>query len=204
LETENTSLEITEDDIAGVEEQLEGQAVKLRKKKGRGNDIEEEEAPFALRQLSGKEVVDIFRFLHKQYLSWMREAEASKYTDIVRQIRAETMEETKKVYDYIINEYERRLEEYAQVIENLTKKIEEIAQKLAQQPQQAVQQAPSPVSILEDKRARAVLFAVMDSLLKNNPEYQQYRGLVAKALLGDIIEEVQKEQLAQAGQAGEG
>ncbi len=183
------SKEITQEDLSHIEEQLEERVVKAGRKRKKNNDIE---MPISLRELSGEDVIEVFRFLHRQYLSWMSEAEASKYTDIVRQIRSETVDETKKIYDYIISEYEKKLEEYSKTLEIMSKRLEELSTRI-QQPGQPIQ-----VSILEDRRVRALLFPLLDTLLKNNPDYEKYKPLLAQVLLGDIIKEVTQEQPAQS------
>lgn len=187
--TEGTTLEFNEEDVEAVEEAIEGEIPKV-KRRGRPKKNEVEEIPLTLEKLSGRDVVNIMRFLHRQYLSWLREAEASKYTDLVTRIRSETMEESKKIYDYIINEYEQRLQQHEAVLKEILEKLSNIQPA---QPQQ--QPTPPPIThsikeLLEDRRVRSLLYVVLDTWLKNNPDYQKYKPLIAHTLLGDIIQEL--------------
>jgi len=156
---EQTITPLSEEDVTGIEEKLEGTVAKVSKR-GR-KPINNEQSPFSLRQISGEQAIDLLEFLHKKYLSWIREAEASKYVDIVKSIREATLEEAKTIYSSLVEEYEKRLEQRDQVLMNVVDKLEKMTQtieKLTQQPPQQQQPQQTIIQFLNDPRVRTLIF----------------------------------------------
>lgn len=173
------------DELVSYEEveKIEEEAGLEKKKKKRGRRIDDEEAPLSLQKLSGEETVRILDFLHRRYLSWMTEAEGTKYAGLYRTAKEEALREALETYSEIQKQNQQLLERMEKLIQTLEAKLTTApAQEIAQQTAEQIKR-----SILDDPRVRSLLFIGLESLFGNNPQYQKYRNFLLSLLFPEAM-----------------
>ena len=157
--------EISQEEVERIEK--EAQITPRRRRK------REEEEPLELSRLSGEEVVRILDFLHRRYLSWMTEAESTKYAGVYKTAKDEALKEALETYAEIQKQNQ-------ELISRLEKLITVLAERVSTQPpQQPVEQVRS---ILDDPRVRGIVFIILETLLRDKPTYQEMRKLLIPLL----------------------
>lgn len=163
--------------VEEIEQHIEGEIpVKTKKRK---DDI-----PLGLTGMTGTDVIRIMEFLHKKYLSWLREAESTKYVDIVRSIREETVSEINKFYSEIFKAYEDRLKKHEEMMEKLTKMIDDLYSKISVVKEGEQEKVVVKQSVLDDPRVRVLGYILYESLSQKNETLQKYKPIVQQLLLG--------------------
>jgi len=188
LATENTSGEAELSEITAEESELmdrlgELAEVKVRKKNKRRKELNP--APESLRELSGEDVLNIFDFLHRRYLSWMTEAESAKYSTLYKSARDEALKETLETY----SELQKQNQELINKLEKLVNALEGRLQPTAIATETAQQ---IKKSLLDDPRIRTLIAIGLDAFLGSNDLYQKYRPLVICTLAPELCVEQQK------------
>jgi len=176
--------------IGGAVEVIE---TSKRKRRRRSSD---EELPLPLEKLSGREVIEILDFLHRRYLSWMTEAEASKFSVVYKTAKEDALKESLEIYNEITKQQQ-------QIIENLNKlasNLSAIQQLPKQVSKEVVQEAKR--SILDDPRVRTLIFVGLESFLANNQTYKQLRPLIAQLLIPEAFQQQQGQQQSQQEESG--
>lgn len=176
------------DELVSYEEveKIEEETGLEKKKKKRGRRIDDEEAPLSLQKLSGEETVRILDFLHRRYLSWMTEAEGTKYAGLYRTAKEEALREALETYTEIQKQNQQLLERMEKLIQTLEGKL-----TTAPQTQEIAQQTAEQIkkSLLDDPRVRSIIFIGLESLFGNNPQYQKYRNFILSLLFPEAIKE---------------
>lgn len=155
-----------------IDQQLAPEEPEPRKRRKTRKNMEE--IPLPLEKLSGREIVEILDFLHRRYLSWMTEAESSKYMTVWKSARDEAIKE-------ILETQSQILEQQNQTISRLENTIKMLEYRLNQA------QAGTSKSFLDDPRIRALLFTLLETFLGNNQQYKNLRGLLATVLLPEAF-----------------
>jgi len=165
-----------------IDQEVQGKAVVIEKKRRRRRRQSEEEIPLPLSKLSGKEVIEILDFLHKRYLSWMTEAEASKYSTVYRSAKEEALKETLDLYSELQKQVLETIKELKETVEALRTIHHQQIQRIPQETAKEVKKG-----LLEDPRVRALIFVGLESFLGNNPKYQELRPIIRQILMPETI-----------------
>ncbi|MEM4827772.1 MAG: hypothetical protein QXK07_07035 [Desulfurococcaceae archaeon] len=185
--------------VEEIEQHIEGEVVKVtpRRKPRRL----EAEIPKELGALSGDNVVKIMEFLHKKYLSWLREAESTKYVDVVRSIREETVNEINKFYSEIFRSYEERFKKHEEMLEKLTKMIDDLYNRISIVKEGEREKVVVKQSVLDDPRVRALLYIVSEAVSDKLPAIKQYLPVLRALLLPESLapEENEKKEVRDEG-----
>ncbi|MEM4675236.1 MAG: hypothetical protein QXM12_02990 [Nitrososphaerota archaeon] len=185
--------------VEEIEEHIEGEVVKVtpRRKPRRI----EAEIPKELGALSGDNVVKIMEFLHKKYLSWLREAESTKYVDVVRSIREETVNEINKFYSEVFKSYEERFRKHEEMLEKLTKMIDDLYSRVSIIKEGEQEKVVVKQSVLDDPRVRALLYIVSEAVSDKLPAIKQYLPFLRAILFPESIprEEEKKKEVGEEG-----
>lgn len=168
-----------------IEEHIEGEIPKItpRRKPRRI----EAEIPKELGALSGDNVVKIMEFLHKKYLSWLREAESTKYVDVVRSIREETVNEINKFYSEVFKSYEERFRKHEEMLEKLTNMIDDLYSRISIVREGEQERVLVKQNILDDPRVRALLYIISEALSDKLPSVKQYLPVIRALLLPESV-----------------
>jgi len=174
-------MEIDESQIQSLEQEM---VTETRKRK-RSRDTTD--IPKELDQMSGSDVVKILEFLHRKYLSWMTEAEGSKYATLYKSAKEDALKETLEAYAELQKTNQALMERLERLIESLESKL--VAQS-AVQPQEVAKETVKELkkSLLDDPRVRAILYVVADYFMGKNPELAKYKPIVASILLPEAVE----------------
>jgi hypothetical protein len=170
---------MTEEDIKAIDQVVEQPKPRKRRK---NEDIELSD----LENLKGSDVIKILDFLHRRYLSWMTEAESTKFSSLYKSAKDEALKETLEVYSEIQKQNQQLLERMEKLIQALEGKLttpEQIAQATAQQ---TIEQAKK--SILEDPRVRALGYIIFDYLSSKDPSLAKYKDIVRMILLPETAQ----------------
>lgn len=183
--------------VEEIEQHIEGEVVKVtpRRKPRRL----EAEIPKELGALSGDNVVKIMEFLHKKYLSWLREAESTKYVDVVRSIREETVNEINKFYSEIFRSYEERFKKHEEMLEKLTKMIDDLYNRISIVKEGEQEKVVVKQSVLDDPRVRALLYIVSEAVSDKLPSIKSYLPLLRAILLPESLTERKEEEKGEGG-----
>lgn len=161
-----------------IDDEIE-QVQKPKKRKSRKNNMA---LPRGLAKMSGADVIEVMDFLHKRYLSWLTEAEASKYAIVYKTAKEEALKETLD----ITNELLKQMENMINTMNNMIKQLQEMV--TPQVPKIITKKIVKEKSLLDDPRLRTTLFAVMDAFLANRKEWQVARPVVARILMPEAFE----------------
>ncbi|MEM4976072.1 MAG: hypothetical protein QXT64_01965 [Desulfurococcaceae archaeon] len=183
--------------VEEIEEHIEGEVVKVTPK--RKPRRLEAEIPKELGALSGDNVVKIMEFLHKKYLSWLREAESTKYVDVVRSIREETVNEINKFYSEIFRSYEERFKKHEEMLEKLTKMIDDLYSRVSIVREGEQEKVVVKQSVLDDPRVRALLYIVSEAVSDKLPSIKSYLPLLRAILLPESLTERKEEEKGEGG-----
>ena len=185
--------------VEEIEQHIEGEVVKVTPRR-RGKRLEAE-IPKELGALSGDNVVKIMEFLHKKYLSWLREAESTKYVDVVRSIREETVNEINKFYSEIFRSYEERFKKHEEMLEKLTKMIDDLYSRVSIVREGEQEKVVVKQSVLDDPRVRALLYIVSEAVSDKLPAIKQYLPVLRALLLPESLapEENEKKEVRDKG-----
>jgi len=181
-----------------IDEAVTGGVVEVEKPKKKKRRSGKLSIPLPLDKLSGKEVIEILDFLHKRYLSWMTEAEASKYSVVYKSAKEDALKESLEIY----NELSKQI---ASITENLNKLAEKLA-TVNVTPQQIAKEVVQETkrSLLDDPRVRTLIFVGLESLLGKNPQYQKLRPLIASILMPEAFQGRPREQHKEAEPSSNG
>jgi flagellar biosynthesis/type III secretory pathway protein FliH len=186
-------MEIDESQIQSLESEVVPET--RRKKRGR----ETTDIPKELEEMSGSDVVKILEFLHRKYLSWMTEAEGSKYATLYKSAKEDALKETLEAYAELQKTNQALIERLERLVESLENRL--VAQP-AVQPQEVAKETAKELkkSLLDDPRVRALLYVVADYFMGKNPELAKYRAIVANILFPEALE---SNPPASTGETGE-
>jgi len=174
-------MEIDESQIQSLEQEI----VTETRKRRRGREITD--IPRELEQMSGSDVVKILEFLHRKYLSWMTEAEGSKYATLYKSAKEEALKETLEAYAELQKTNQVLLERLERLVESLENRL---VSQPAVQPQEVAKETVKELkkSLLDDPRVRALLYVVADYFMGKNPELAKYKPIVASILFPEAVE----------------
>ncbi|MEM4619777.1 MAG: hypothetical protein QW607_06135 [Desulfurococcaceae archaeon] len=177
---------VTDQEIEDIEKKIENRIEsETRIKKRRRTD---EDQPIELERMSGREAVKILDYLHRKYLSWLREAEASKYVDIVRSIRSETLKEVDEFYNNIVKTYEDRitaLENTIMKLNETVKNLTDLISTVRESGKIEVKHGETIDRILNDDRVKSLILIVYNILKKKIPELREIEPIVLYTFLPD-------------------
>lgn len=167
--------EINPEDVKTLEEEIKP----AERRRGRKPKLEEEVV--SLSKLSGEETVKILDFLHRRYLSWMTEAESTKYANIFETAREKALEDVLKTYSEIQKQNQEMISKLVEAIDSINKRLAELPQITAQQTtQQTITQVKS---VLEDPRVRALLLLCFEALAPKLNINEDLKNLIRAILL---------------------
>ncbi|MEM4483416.1 MAG: hypothetical protein QXS19_05825 [Candidatus Methanomethylicia archaeon] len=192
---------VTDQEIEDIEKKIENRIeTESRIKKRRKID---EDQPLELEKMSGREAVKILDYLHRKYLSWLREAEASKYVDIVRSIRSETLKEVDEFYNNIVKTYEDRitaLEDTIMKLNETVKNLTDLISSVKEGGKVEVKHSETIDRILNDDRVKSLILIIYNILKKKIPELQEIEPIV----LYSFLPEEYKRKLIESRREGHG
>ncbi|MEM1830776.1 MAG: hypothetical protein QXJ97_04500, partial [Desulfurococcaceae archaeon] len=160
----------------------------------------EAEIPRELEKLTGDNVVKIMEFLHKKYLSWLREAESTKYVDVVRSIREETVSEINKFYSEIFRGYEERFKKHEEMLEKLTKMIDDLYNRISIVREGEQEKVVVKQNILDDPRVRALTYIIAEAVSDKLPAIKQYLPVLRALLFPEAIAEEKEKPKEEGGE----
>ncbi|MEM1724532.1 MAG: hypothetical protein QXW71_01970 [Thermoplasmata archaeon] len=175
---------VTDQEMEDIEKKIENRIeteTKIRKRRRA-----DEDQPLELERMSGREAVKILDYLHKNYLSWLREAEASKYVDIVRSIRSETIKEVDEFYNNIVRTYEERIANLEDTIMKLNETVKNLTDLISTAKQEGkveVKTSETIDRILNDDRVKSLILIVYNILKKKIPELREIEPIVLYTFL---------------------
>ena len=164
-----------------IDESVEGKKPKKRARKNTGS------LPKGLAKMNGADVIEVMDFLHKRYLSWLTEAEASKYTIVYKTAKEEALKETLE----ITNELLKNMENMLSTMQQMLQKMEEMTKPKV--PTVITKKEIQKMSILDDPRIRTTLFAILDGFMAGRKEWNMIRDLVAGILIPEAFEQMQEQ-----------
>jgi len=174
-----------------IDAEVEGKAVQVieRKPRRRRRRRNDDEIPLSLDKISGKEVMEILDFLHRRYLSWLTEAEATKFSTVYRSAKEEALKESLEIYSEIQKQNQQMLEQLNRLAEKLGQ-IQGVAppQQLAKETAEEIKK-----SLLDDPRVRSLIFVMLESFLGKNEQYQKFRPFIAQLLIPEAFQPPRQE-----------
>jgi len=174
-----------------IDKEVEGKAVEIERttRRRRRRRSEDDEMPLSLDKISGREVVEILRFLHRHYLSWMTEAESTKFSTVYRSAKEEALKETLDLY----NELHKQVSVVVDKLEKITERLEKLEARTTTTQETAKKTVEEiKKSILDDPRVRSLLLVLLETTLGKNEQYKKFRPLIAKILLPEAFEKEEK------------
>jgi len=172
-----------------IDAEVEGKAVEIveRKSRRRRRRRSDDEIPLSLDKISGKEVMEILDFLHRRYLSWLTEAEATKFSTVYRSAKEEALKESLEIY----GELQKHVVNIVERLDKLAERLEKVTTPIA--PQQMAKETAEEIkkSLLDDPRVRSLIFVMLESFLGKNEQYQKFRPFIAQLLIPEAFQRPQ-------------
>ena len=174
-----------------IDAEVEGKAVEIveRKSRRRRRRRSDDEIPLSLDKISGKEVMEILDFLHRRYLSWLTEAEATKFSTVYRSAKEEALKESLEIY----GELQKHVVNIVERLDKLAERLEKVTTPIA--PQQMAKETAEEIkkSLLDDPRVRSLIFVMLESFLGKNEQYQKFRPFIAQLLIPEAFQQPRQE-----------
>lgn len=146
-----------------------------RERRGRRRKYEVKVDPEPLKKLTGDEVVQLFDYLHMRYLSWINEAEASKYFNVTQRAFEEALRRQETVLSQLSEQFGKVLgEKVGEALEAIERRIQQIEQRMEKL-------ETKPVTV--DERLLALGLAVADALIPKDHPARGILALVARGLM---------------------
>ena len=169
-----------------IDAEVEGKAVQVieRKPRRRRRRRNDDEIPLSLDKISGKEVMEILDFLHRRYLSWLTEAEATKFSTVYRSAKEEALKESLEIY----GELQKHVVNIVERLDKLAERLEKVTTPTP--PQQLAKETAEEIkkSLLDDPRVRSLIFVMLESFLGKNEQYQKFRPFIAQLLIPEAFQ----------------
>jgi len=174
-----------------IDAEVEGKAVEIveRKSRRRRRRRSDDEIPLSLDKISGKEVMEILDFLHRRYLSWLTEAEATKFSTVYRSAKEEALKESLELY----GELQKQVRDIVEGLNKLAERLEKVTTPTP--PQQLAKETAEEIkkSLLDDPRVRSLIFVMLESFLGKNEQYQKFRPFIAQLLIPEAFQQPRQE-----------
>lgn len=145
-----------------------------RARVGRRRKYDARVKPEILKKLTGDEVVEVFQYLHNTYLSWINEAEASKYFNVAQRAFEEALRRQETVITQLSEQFGKMLgERVGEALSTIEERINQLEKRL-----ERMESRPAMI----DERLLALGLAIADVLIPKDHPARSILALVASRL----------------------